>query len=285
MVPSMLLVVIDPTTEQQPALKRGEQLAVDCGARLHLFCCDYQEDISQFASRKDAKHHTLCQSRERLEQLARPLREEGLSVTTEAYWNHNWEQSVIHACARIGADMVIKTSFPHSRLERQLTHTSDYSLLRHAPCATLLIHDQSPWLQQRILAAVTIDTGDVEHDLLNNAIITEAQRLALATRSELHLVAALDATADMADILGLMQDEEEKTDDEDLLSQRFGVDRDRIHIHQGSAKDVIVDVANNLNIDALVMGTVARKGLQAALLGNTAEKVLDAVDMDVLTVN
>ena len=39
-----------------------------------------------------------------------------------------------------------------------------------------------------------------------------------------------------------------------------------------------------LEIDILVMGTVCRTGIPGFIIGNTAERVLDAVDRSVLTV-
>ncbi|GAA5315927.1 MAG: universal stress protein [Candidatus Pelagadaptatus aseana] len=279
---STLLVVIDPTSDNQTALKRAEQLAVDTGARLHLFCCYQPEDIGDFHSRHDAKHTTLLELRDKLEALAKPLREEGLAVSVEPYWNQNWQESVVHACGRNGAGMVIKSSYCHRGFLQHLRTRSDFTLIRKAPCATLLVKEDAPWTNQRILAAVNIDTADAEHDMLNNVIVTEAQRLANATQSDLHLVAAMDHTANMADVLGLLEDEDQSR--ESAIAERFGVNLDRVHIRTGKATEAILEVTNDINADVLVLGTVARHGLQGALIGNTAEKVIDQLDVDVLTV-
>jgi universal stress protein E len=279
---STLLVVIDPTSDNQSALKRAEQLAVDTGARLHLFCCYQPEDISEFHSRHDAKHTTLVETRNKLEEMAKPLRAEGLAVTVEPYWNQNWQESVVHACGRNGASMVIKSSYCHSGFLQHLRQRSDYTLLRKAPCSTLLVKDDAPWTNQRILAAINVDTADAEHDMLNNVIVTQAQRLASATQSDLHIVAAMDHTANMADVLGLLDEEDHSK--ESAIAERFGVNPDRVHIRDGRATEAILDVVNEINADVLVLGTVARHGLTGSLIGNTAEKVIDRLNVDVLTV-
>ena len=280
---STFMVVIDPTSDDQPALRRAEQLAVDSGARLHLFCCYQPEDISDFHSRRDAKHSTLIDVKLRLEELAKPLRDEGIEVSCEAYWNQNWQESVVHACSRVAAATVIKSTYCHSGFLQHLKKRSDFTLLRKAPCATLLVKDDSPWLNQRILAAINVDSADTEHDTLNNAIVAEAQRLARVTQSDLHLVAAMDHTANMADVLGLL--EEDNHSREDAIAERFGVNPDRVHIRDSKATDAILSVAQDTNADLLVIGTVARHGLKAALIGNTAEKILDQLDIDILTVS
>lgn len=279
---STFLVVIDPTADSQPALKRAEQLAVDSGARLHLFCCYQPEDISDFHSRHDAKHSTMIDVKLRLEALAKPLRDEGIDVTCEAYWNQNWQESVVHACSRVAPAMLIKSTVCHKGFLQHLKNRSDFTLLRKAPCATLLVKEDTPWLNQRILAAVNIDTADATHDVLNNAIVAEAQRLARVTQSDLHLVAARDHTANMADVLGLLKDDDHSQ--EEAVGQRFGVNPDRVHIRDDKATDAILAVAQETKADLLVIGTVARHGLGAALIGNTAEKILDQLDIDVLTV-
>ncbi len=284
MRPAILFVVIDPTTQSQRALKRAEQLAVDTGAQLHLFCCQYQQDLSKFESRKGAKHDVLTETRNLLESLAQPLRDEGLEVDCEAYWNQDWQNSIVRAASRVGADLILKSSDPHSYLQRHLQKTSDFTLLRHATCSVLLVRDEGPWLEQNLLAAVTLDTEDSAHDLLNNSIITEAQRLAQATQSTLHCVTAINPNNDIADVLKLLGNEDIHSDEE-RVSERFGIDPDRVHIQRGQAADVVSSTARDLRVDVLVMGTVARQGVAAMVLGNTAEQIIDKVDMDILVVS
>ncbi len=184
----------------------------------------------------------------------------------------------------MGADLILKSSDPHSYLQRHLQKTSDFTLLRHATCSVLLVRDEGPWLEQNLLAAVTLDTEDSAHDLLNNSIITEAQRLGQATQSTLHCVTAINPNNDIADVLKLLGNEDIHSDEE-RVSERFGIDPDRVHIQRGQAADVVSSTARDLRVDVLVMGTVARQGVAAMVLGNTAEQIIDKVDMDILVVS
>jgi len=52
----------------------------------------------------------------------------------------------------------------------------------------------------------------------------------------------------------------------------------------GDPADEIVSLAQESDVDLLVMGAVARSALGRLLIGNTAEKVLDAVDCDLLII-
>lgn len=55
-----------------------------------------------------------------------------------------------------------------------------------------------------------------------------------------------------------------------------------MHIKEGPADVLIPSMAKELDAVVTVIGTVARTGLSGALIGNTAEVVLDAVETDVL---
>ena len=285
MIPATLLVVIDPTTEDQSALRRAEQLAVDTGAQLHLFCCDYLEDISDYSSRKDAKHSTLSHNKAELEALAKPLRDEGIRVTTEACWNDNWQESAIHAASRLGASLILKSSALYDG-KTDKRHLAEVHLLRKSGCGVLLVRDPGPWVQQRILAAITPDNDNSGHGLLNNQIIAQAHRLAQATQSTVHCVTAPDSPLKMHEIFLLLEDDPlDLSTNEELISSRFGIAPERVHIFPGNPKEAIVRAAEELRADVLIIGTIARDGLKAALIGNTAEKILNHVDTDILVVN
>jgi nucleotide-binding universal stress UspA family protein len=60
------------------------------------------------------------------------------------------------------------------------------------------------------------------------------------------------------------------------------VDDEHLHIEEGPADVLIPFMAHKLQAAVTVIGTVARTGLSGALIGNTAEVVLDALESDVL---
>jgi universal stress protein E len=56
------------------------------------------------------------------------------------------------------------------------------------------------------------------------------------------------------------------------------------HLRHGPAEQVVPELVSEYQIDLLVMGTVARSGLDGVLIGNTAERVLDDVRCSVMAV-
>jgi universal stress protein E len=52
----------------------------------------------------------------------------------------------------------------------------------------------------------------------------------------------------------------------------------------GLPEDVIPKYAQQLDAELVVLGTVGRQGISAALIGNTAEHVIDKLNCDVLAI-
>lgn len=288
MASSNLFVIIDPTQEQQPALVRATDIARQMGGHLHIFCSDYvdAENLGQFKSRADAKKQTVKKAKELVEGLVAPLRREGLSVSTEVIWNQGWYQAAVHAAAREASDLIIKSSYSHKGRQHPLNERSDFYLIRNSTCPVLMTKSGVSHRLGKVLAAVAIEKGLKEHSGLNNRIVSQAKKVSRAAGAELHLVAALQDQTNLEKLLELHLDKGKglRTEQE-LIAERFGVEPAMVHVQHGSAEKVIVKTAKELGVDALILGTKARKGLKGALLGNTAEKILDQIEIDVLVIN
>ena len=281
-----LFVIIDPTMEVQPALTRAADLANIAGGHIHAFCAVYENDLSSFASRRDAKYKVRHHAIDRLDNLTNPLVNDLVTVDKEVIWNERWYQSAVHACARLGADVMIKSTYAHESSFGGLRKDSDYYLLRHSPCPVLLTQTDKSCRYQRILAAIAIEEGDHRHEELNNLVISQARRISRITGAELHAVAALEGRPNIAKLLNIFIDEDDEVlPDEQLIGLRYGLELGKIHFKYGSAEKVIVEMVRQTSAQLLVIGTVARTGISGAVVGNTCEKILDQLSIDILVIN
>jgi len=281
-----LFVIIDPTKEEQPALVRAADIANIAGGHIHAFCAVYEDDLSGYASRRDAKYKVRHHAMDKVDDLIKPLVNDQVTVNKEVIWNERWYQTAVHACARVGADFMIKSTYTHKKSLNVLRKRSDYYLLRHNSCPVLLVQSTKPCRYQRVLAAIAIEDGDHRHDELNNLVISHARRICRITDGKLYVVAALKGRPDIASLLGIWLDEDdEKPPAEQLISSRFDIEPDKIHLANGPARQVITEVAEQTATQLLVMGTIARAGISGAVIGNTCEKVLNQLSIDILTVN
>ncbi len=67
------------------------------------------------------------------------------------------------------------------------------------------------------------------------------------------------------------------------IAKRFGINQQNVFVKLGVAVDEIKKIANEKNIDLIVIGTHGRSGIKL-LLGSTANGVLHGVKQDVLAI-
>ena len=142
-----IFVVLDPTTMNQPSLVMAETIAVDelaAGAdnvALHLYACLGEDQLRRPANIDEetalAEEHSRIQSW--VERLATHSRSLGLTVDTEVEIKPNWREAIVDALSRQSSMLAVKNMTDQPRLRRWLRETSDWRLLRDAPCPLLLV--------------------------------------------------------------------------------------------------------------------------------------------------
>ena len=299
---SQILTVIDPTTENQPALQRAVWVAGNTGAELELFICYYNEYLSGdrlFDSRslESTRKEVIDGYEKHLESLAEPLRKSGLTVTTRAIWDHPLYEGIVRHAAAIGADLVFKDAHHHSALSRVLLTNTDWSLIR--ACASPLWLVKAGDLPHKPVFLAAIDPMN-EHDkpaALDDEIIVLSKALAEASNAELHVfhsydprVAISTATANAYIPVSLPFDEIEKQMRQQH-AKRFNeiigyheIDRDHAHLLSGLAHEELPALAEDLGALVVVMGAVARNPLKRLFIGSTAERALGELPCDMLIV-
>ena len=262
---SKIMVVIDPTLEEQAAFERALDSARLTGARLHLYTC-LDPDPGEDGLQADADE---CQGM--LDTMMTRAQVDGIEARSELEVADNWRQQAVTAAARCSASMVFKNSQVHSQVQRQLRSTSDWTLLRLSPCPVLLVKNYRDWKHRRVLAAVNSGSTDEAHIKLNHQIISFAQRFSDAYGSDAHFVNAYEdrnrvpGRAKLADICGSPEE--------------------HVHVIEGNAVDVITATADTLEADLIILGTVGRSGLKGTVVGNTSERLLDQTRSDLLVLN
>ncbi len=219
---------------------------------------------------------------------------------------------VIHEVLRNGHDLVIKCPESPSWLDR-LFAGDDTHLLRKCPCPVWFIKPRAPRSYKRILAAV--DVGEFypprelkTRHLLNVQILEMAASLALSESADLHIVHAWSPMTELVNghvFSSKMSREQfasnvekERRQQQHLLdalmqsiktksnAARGALDylKPITHLVKGSARKEVPELARQLAIDCIVMGTVARTGVRGFIMGNTAETILEQIDCSVLAI-
>lgn len=280
-----LFVVIDPTSESQPALVRAAQMAKKSKSKVTAFSAVYKaiEEMPNANSKKDGKRSFLKEWDNKVKTILAPFKDEGVKISSDTYWTADWYAAVSRAAVRADADLVIKSTFRHGKLHRLLHSTSDFTIMRHSPSPVLLVRERKAMSGKLILAALDLESSDEGHIALNNAVIKHAHAFAEFSGLPLHVIAAVSRKPDLSHVLAGVEEQDGGL--QATLAHAFGIKTENFHMVRGTAQNVIPAQAAELKAEVVVLGVSARSGVKGVMIGATAKKVLDKLDCDVLAVN
>jgi universal stress protein E len=297
-----ILFYMDGQTVYQSALNRAVDLANRNQGRLTVVNVmeELPRELSRFAAGmplEDLQSMAMQAARERLEPLVAPLQEKGPPMEMEVLYGEPFIE-VIRAVLRRRHDLVLMTAEGRNGLKQSLFGSTSLHLIRKCPCPVWVIKAAQTQRFARILAAVDPDPSDVVRDGVNIKVMELATSLTAVEESELHIVHAWQACEPMvwrgwqARVPQAQLDDWVRQTREahqqrlvDLLG-RFNHEGQphRLHLVEGEAGPAIAQLAGQEQIDLIVMGTVARAGLEGYFIGNTAETVLQHASCSVLAV-
>ena len=297
-----LMVVIDPTAEDQPALQRAAWLAGKTGASIELFLCYYNEYLSgnrlfDADSLRSARQEVLSGMESYLEKLAQPLRERGLETGTVVVWHHPLHDAVVRHAESLGADIVFKDTHHHGALSRAFFTHSDWALIRACPTLLWLVKPGEMPSEPVLLAALDPFHQHDKPAALDDEILRVGRALADAGDGRLHAFHAYDpriavatATANAYIPVSLPLDQIEKEMHAQHekrfaeIAEFHGLDPERTHLAAGLTHEELPAAATELAASVVIMGAVARNRLKRMFIGATAERTLEHLPCDLLIV-
>jgi len=297
-----ILVVVDAASGSRVALEKAAALATGAGAPLRLFSCSRDPRLTARLflspdSLSAARADELRRRRARLEELAAPLRERGLDVDVEVAWDAPLHAGILAEVSLSRPELVVKEAAWHESLMRRLFSHTDWRLMQACPVPVLLTH-QAPWSSPRHVAAA-LDPGHPGDPaaVMDHAILTEAERLATrigASLAAVHAYLPMDRAMLGAAAAGMPLTPPDGLAGQDMRNaastavqavlQGHQVPQESVHLLEGAAVDVIPAWCQSHGTDVLVVGVVSRSRLAEAVIGSTAERLLERVPSDLLTV-
>jgi len=263
-----LLVVINPTLQEHVALRRAlDKLLVDSdGLKVTLL-------VGVDVSRVDDKPHndTLFRNEDWIEsELASPLREAKVDYEIVFTWCSDWVNSILKVAHQIDASMILLRTGP---LKASFFRFSDskWELFKAAKCPVMLVRDDAENELKTLLAAVNFQAKTTEQKILNTLILSHAKRISDSYGAELHVVNAYHDSLSYPN--------------RGALAEAAALPASRIHVYPGYSNQIIKRVAADITADLVVIGTMGPSGAKSSIRGNTAERIISSVDVDVLLVN
>ncbi|CCQ12138.1 Universal stress protein E [Pseudoalteromonas luteoviolacea B = ATCC 29581] len=287
-----ILAVIDPTIEHQYSLDRAVSLAKKTGAKVTAFLSiyDFSYEMTTMLSKDEREAMRDAVINDRNAWIHDLINDYDLNIHTLVEWHNRPFESIINAVLEDSFDLVVKGTHQHDTLKSVIFTPTDWHLIRKCPAPVLLVKEQAWPEKGHILASVNAVSDDDLHLQLNHRIIKDAKFIASIANAKISLVNAYPATPvniaieipefNPSQYTEAVRKHHESSTYE--LAAKFGFSKQDCVVKEGLPEDVIPAVAKATNTELVVIGSVGRTGLSAALIGNTAEHVIDNLDCDVL---
>lgn len=270
-----IFVILDPTSMEQPSLVMAESIAQDYNAHsdstatIHAYCCIDEKSIRHDIGVDSDQAHADTRDRigDWVERIVAHTRSLGLSVDTEIEISQDWRKAIAAAVARYDCMVAVKGMSQHPKFMRLFRDTSDWQLLRDCNCPVYLVKTSPNRHVRKVLAAIKHRTEKQAYTDANDMILETARGISTGLGAELHVVTAYKDNFNYPD--------------RQKFADRCGLPRNRVRAEMGSPQDAIAKAANEIGADLVV---IARVGKAAATrdVGHTSEKVIDALDANLL---
>ncbi|MBR9727280.1 universal stress protein UspE [Shewanella intestini] len=292
-----ILVVINPTVDNQASLERAIDLAsknqAEVIAFLSIFDFSYEmTSILSHQEREAMRQGVIEQRKEWLIDILKRYKNRGVKLTPQVIWHNRPFESVINFSIDNQIDLIVKSTHEHDKLKAVIFTPTDWHLLRKSPMPVLMVKEHD-WPQNgNIICAINVAGDEDEQQHLNAKIIKHAKNLASKFSATIHLVNGYPGTpvnlaielpdfdANTYNNTIRMQHEQRVQ----YVAQAYDIPIENCHVEEGLPEDVIPDLAQRLDAELVILGTVGRTGFSAALIGNTAEHVIDSINCDLLAI-
>jgi len=291
----ILVAVKDPSARSLPAVAKAAQLAAAFGAELELFhaidTAVYADTLGMSELRlSELQSDERAQYLQRLGRIAARVRMHCSEVSTRAEWDYPGYEAIIREANRSGADLIVAERHAGRHIAPGLLGLADWELLRLSPVPVLLVKRPRPYHRPVILAAVDPTHAFAKPARLDAEIVDAGRRFTAALHGKLHAVHAYDPLR-----VGLMALGSPAADVQEaaaaqarrgfeLLLRSSGIPSARRYLIGLHPIDAVLETAQDVHSDIVVMGAVSRSGLKRLFIGNTAEQLLDRLPCDLLII-
>jgi universal stress protein E len=296
----ILFAVKDPDAARQPGIIKAIRIAESLHASLELFHALASPVSLEAAPTNghtfdDIRRGAVEHAKGRLSRFVAFARRRGVALSCSVAWDYPAHEAVVRRAAQVGADLIIAECHRGARTRAWLIHLTDWELLRASSLPVLLLKNSTPYRRPTILAAVDPGHRHAKPLDLDTSILDCAQQLSEALRGKLQVMhanhpsvfgLALGESSVNASSLTLTYEDLRRQGRAEFqrLIEEAGLHRSQSHFIEGDPAVEIPRSARKLEANLVVMGAVSRTGLKRVFIGNTAERVLNALPCDVLVV-
>jgi nucleotide-binding universal stress UspA family protein len=282
--PTKTLLATDGSREADLAAKTAVELAQRTGSELevvHVFGISpwypaYPEatdlegvELEDPRLEEGLERISEQRARKVLDAEAEKVRSAGGTVAQAHLREGGIAQEIVALAEDIGAGLIVMGSRGLGGIRRALMGSVSDAVVRHAHCPVMVFRGEPVVFPTKILVA-TDRSREAE------LAATTAADLAKSTNSELHVVhVGFDQARDEA---------QNELDTEVGMVREAGVTDVQAHLKFGIPARMIVDLAEEVGVGLIVMGSRGRGGVRRALIGSVSSSVVPHAHCPVLVV-
>jgi nucleotide-binding universal stress UspA family protein len=262
-----ILLAVDGNHYRQALMAEVATVAKDAGARVTLLSVLNMPTDDEESTREsfDLRRWMTEEKLEQMKEISSEFVIKGIQVTIQQATGKPWLE-ILREALKGDYDLIMKPAEREAGIKNMLFGGTDMQLFRMCPCPVWVFKPTHNTELRKILIAVDLLAYDREKSALADNVLQWGKHVADLVDAELHVVHVWDLYGE-ATIRGrsILADTADK-------------------LVQGEAKKLIPEIANAMETDLLVMGTVGRTGIPGFFIGNTADSVLRQVDCSVLAI-
>jgi universal stress protein E len=292
-----LLVVVDPTVKRDFVVERAMMLAKITNAKIKLFInnnalsqhnFNYEGISTEFfeTQRKlfEEQHEKL------LTNLVTEFTKAGIEASADLASGNSLAEAIIERVNESKPDLVLKSTHHHSFIERTLITNTDWILIRKCPVPLMLVKPNEWKISGSIVTAIDPMHTRSEQSTLDELLLTLTGQIAHWLNLKPHLFHSYFPFPSSLFPMGGESEEylsrirlqhQEKLK---LVTSKHAFKEENVHLCQGELIPALSEYLAKSGANLLVMGSLSRSSIERAIIGNTAEKILERCPCDILVV-
>ncbi|MET1255562.1 universal stress protein [Aliikangiella maris] len=304
----LILTVLAPHSDNQFLLNKAIYLAKQYDAKIELVLVVYNSGLvtSLFFSPTEldaAKEGYLNSLKKKLSRYSQSIDKENIPVASDAIWHKPHYEGIIEYAKKVGADLILKGTHKHKVLDKVFFTPNDWQLLKSSSIPLILAKETTAAQYQTVLAGIDPTHAHSKPESLDNLVIDSAMRFAGKMNATCHVthcyspieyqvwndiglgmgigIGPADFTMgeeNYSEYINQLKENQESQFNE--VVGPFKLPQENLHLVEGYPEQKLPEMVEEMKVDLLVLGTAYHSGL----VGSTAEKILDEVNCDVLSV-
>lgn len=273
-----ILVVVDRAEHSLQDLRKGVDLARRCGGEIELFLCEAQQAyLLDHRYDRDGVERVradcIAGALAYLRELRRSAGAGSVEIAVDATCESPLYAGIVRKVLDGRPDLVIKRAACPDTPGYASVDANDWQLMRTCPATLMLTRGRAWQTPPRFAAAV--DVSSRETTGLTEEVLASARALAHPWGAVLDVISGEGTRSKAA-----------SADREELhrLCHQFAIAPQRTHIVQGPPDLSLPAFAGGQSFDALVLGALAHRPFEPALVGTLTSRLLEAVDSDFVLV-